>query len=61
MNPITFQKAGGNRSNSDLSKMLSTVLDAMTDSTVSIFVSDCILDLPVSDAQRFSKYLSNIN
>ena len=33
--------------------MLSTVLDAMTDSTVSIFVSDCILDLPVSDAQRF--------
>lgn len=53
MNPITFQKAGGNRSNSDLSKMLSTVLDAMTDSTVSIFVSDCILDLPVSDAQRF--------
>lgn len=53
MNPASFQKAGGNRSNSDLSKMLSTVLDLMTDSTVSIFVSDCILDLPVSDAQKF--------
>ena len=53
MNPASFQKAGGNRSNSDLSKMLSTVLNSMSDSTVCIFVSDCILDLPVSDAQKF--------
>lgn len=53
MNPASFRKAGSSRSNSDLSKMLNTVMESMTDSIVSIFVSDCILDLPVSDAQRF--------
>lgn len=53
LNPATFQKAGGNRSNSDLSKMFDTILNEMSDSTVCIFVSDCILDLPESDAQKF--------
>lgn len=53
MKPVIFHKLGGNRSNSDLSDMLSAILKEMTDSTVSIFVSDCILDLPVNNTQNF--------
>jgi len=53
MNSATFKNLGGNRSNSDLSKMVSSILNRMTDSTVCMFVSDCILDLPVSDSQKF--------
>lgn len=53
LNPVSFKAAGGNRKNSDLAKMLSTTLDAVNDSTVCIFVSDCILDLPVADSQKF--------
>lgn len=53
LNPVSFKKAGGDRKNSDLAKMLSATLDAVNDSTVCIFVSDCILDLPVADSQKF--------
>ena len=53
MTPATFQKAGGNHSNSDLGEMLKMVLQEMTDTSVSIFISDCILDLPVSNSQKF--------
>ena len=53
MSPTTFQKAGGNHSNSDLGEMLSMILQEMTDTSVSIFISDCILDLPVSNSQKF--------
>lgn len=53
MTPATFQKAGGNHSNSDLGEMLKMVLQEMSDTSVSIFISDCILDLPVSNSQKF--------
>lgn len=53
MNVGSFQKAGGNRVNSDIGDMLKMILQNMTDSTVSIFVSDCILDLPEANTQDF--------
>ncbi len=53
MDPSTFQKAGGNRANTDLSTMIDMILKKMNDSTVSIFISDCILDLPVANSQDF--------
>lgn len=52
LNPTTFKLAGGNRSNSDLAKMISTVLDSVSDSTVCIFISDCILALPAQNSQK---------
>lgn len=53
MTPATFKKAGGNLSNSDIGTMIGTVLNNMNDSTVCMFISDCILDLPAADAQKF--------
>lgn len=45
-------KSWRNHSNSDLGEMLSMILQEMTDTSVSIFISDCILDLPVSNSQK---------
>lgn len=54
LTPVSFKAAGGNRSNSDISAMIDTIMNQMTDSTVAIFISDCILDLPVNDdSQKF--------
>lgn len=53
LNPAAFQRAGGNRANSDLSQMVDSVVAAVNDTTVAIFVSDCILDLPVSNSRNF--------
>lgn len=53
LNPASFQQAGGNRSNTDLGEIIDQVLQTVNDTTVSIFVSDCILDLPASDSKRF--------
>lgn len=53
LNPAGFRAAGGNRSNSDLSEMLGRVLTQVSDTSVCVFVSDCILDLPVQDSQKF--------
>lgn len=52
MTPQSFREAGGNRANSDIGEMLKNVLESVSDTTVSIFVSDCILDLP-QDAMDF--------
>ena len=52
LTPQSFRKAGGNRANSDIGEMLKNVLESVSDTTVSIFVSDCILDLP-QDAMDF--------
>ncbi len=56
LNPDSFRKAGGNTANTDLGSIIASVLETVNDSTVSIFVSDCILDLPSKDAL---KYLTN--
>ena len=53
LNPTSFRKAGGNTSNTDLGSIIASVLGTVNDSTVAIFVSDCILDLPAKDAQKF--------
>ena len=53
LTPESFKTAGGNRSNSDISAMIETILKQMTDSTVVVFISDCILDLPVDNSQKF--------
>ena len=53
LTPASFHQAGGNTSNTDLGNLIASVLGTVNDSTVSIFVSDCILDLPSKDAQKF--------
>jgi len=53
LNPIAFRQAGGNRANTDLGDMIANVLELVNDTTVVVFVSDCILDLPSKDAKDF--------
>ena len=53
LNPAAFKNAGGNRSNTDLGDLIAKVLNEVNDTTVCVFVSDCILDLPAKDAQKF--------
>ncbi len=53
LNHFTFQKAGGDRSNSNIGLMIDSILENANDSTVNIFVSDCILDLPAINSQKF--------
>ena len=53
LNPAAFKIAGGNLSNTDLGDLIAKVLNEVNDTTVCVFVSDCILDLPAKDAQKF--------
>lgn len=53
LTPASFRKAGGNTANTDLGNIIASVLSAVNDTTVAIFISDCILDLPAKDAQKF--------
>ena len=53
LTPQKFKAAGGNRSNSDIAAMFENMLNQMDDRTISIFVSDCILDVPNGDAMDF--------
>ena len=53
LTPTTFRSTGGNRSNSDISKMFEMLLAEHDSITVSIFVSDCILDVPQGAARDF--------
>lgn len=53
LEPVKFRKAGGNTSSSDMGALLGKVFGSVEENTVSIFVSDCILDLPSSNAQDF--------
>lgn len=52
LTPSSFAKAGGDRSNTDLMKIFSLIMAEQTDSSVTVFVSDCILDIP-ENAQDF--------
>lgn len=42
LEPTSFKAKGGHRGSSDISQMISMIMDEMNDSTVSIFISDCI-------------------
>lgn len=53
LDPSTFAQAGGNRNNSDIAAMLNAILQSIDDKAVSIFISDCILDVPDGDAENF--------
>lgn len=52
LNPVSFAKAGGSRANTDLRQIFKTILAAHKANTISILVSDCILDIP-QDAKNF--------
>ena len=45
LTPQSFKSAGGNRSATDMGELIERVLGECDDSTVSIFISDCILAL----------------
>lgn len=53
LNPTSFRQAGGNRSNSNIGDMISAIVDGMSSTDVSMFISDCILDITVSDSQKY--------
>lgn len=54
LEPSTFSKRGGDRSSSDIKEIIERVLAVSNDSSVGIFISDCLLSLPeAKDAQEF--------
>lgn len=53
LTPQSFAKAGGNRVNTDLRDIFNKVLVNHSEKTVSVFVSDCILDIPQSATDYF--------
>ena len=46
LTPLAFSQAGGDRSNTDLRQIIDTIIKFNGPKTVSVFVSDCILDIP---------------
>lgn len=46
LTPKAFAQAGGNLANTDLRNIIDTIVKRNGPNTVSIFVSDCILDIP---------------
>lgn len=55
LTPSSFAKAGGSRGNTDLMKIFSDILDSQNDNTISVLVSDCILDIPESATNYFGQ------
>jgi hypothetical protein len=53
LTPQSFAKAGGNRSNTDLRNIFSMIMEAHDSKTVSVLISDCILDIPQSATDYF--------
>lgn len=53
LTPLSFHNAGGNTGNSDIADMLDKILKSTGDNVVSIFVSDCILDVPDGSTSDF--------
>lgn len=53
LNPASFAKCAGSRSNSDIADMLNNIVMRTEDNSVSMFISDCILDVPQGDAVNF--------
>lgn len=52
LTPASFAKAGGKRTNTDLREIFKQILQNHTENTVSVFVSDCILDIS-HDAKNY--------
>lgn len=53
LTPGSFAKAGGNRDYTDLRQIIDTIVKSTDSTTVSIFVSDCILDIPQNATDFF--------
>ena len=53
LTPQSFAKAGGARSNTDLRVIFKKIISANSKQTVSVFVSDCILDIPENATDFF--------
>lgn len=53
MNPKSFRKAGGNTANSDIANMLEKILLERDSNEITVFVSDCIMDVPQGTATDF--------
>ena len=53
LTPQSFAKAGGDRKNTDLRDIFEKIIRANGKQTVSIFVSDCILDIPENATDFF--------
>lgn len=57
LEPSTFKHKGGNRGTSDIAQMIDSIMTQMTDSTVSVFISDCIFS--PGKGRSADDYLSN--
>lgn len=53
LTPQSFAKAGGDRSNTDLRDIFSLIMGAHESNTISVLISDCILDIPESATDYF--------
>lgn len=53
LTPASFAKAGGDRSNTDLRRIFHIIMSGHEENDVTIFVSDCILDIPQSATDFF--------
>jgi len=54
MNVAQFKAAGGQRGNTDIGALIETVVKSTGKSTVSMFISDCILDIPQKATDFFT-------
>lgn len=53
LTPLSFAKAGGNLKNTDLRSIFNLIMSKHKANSVSVFVSDCILDIPESATDFF--------
>lgn len=53
LNSTSFQKAGGNRAFTNIPNLFSRVLESVTDNTIAVYISDCILDIPNHSAPDY--------
>ena len=56
LNANSFKAGGGNRTHSNIIDMMKMMLSKSNSNTVTLFVSDCILDLPSVDTKTFLDY-----
>jgi hypothetical protein len=57
LEPSSFKAKGGNRGSSDIAQMIDMIMHEMNDSTVSIFISDCIFS--PGGGMNANSYLTN--
>lgn len=53
LTPESFAEAGGDRLNTDLRRIFELVMEKQENNTVTVFVSDCILDIPEDATDYF--------